>query len=175
MDLPTFKYHPDPVRNRVIVPSSETCPSCHLKRGCEYQGPFYGLLDVENICPWCIKDGKAAAQFDLRFIDEHSLTEIPDDEKLEELLYRTPSYFSAQGEEWPTHCGDFCAVVGRAEWERIVALGEELRPDLENMQAKLEVPDQEFHFDLRRENSPLWVYLFKCVTCGKHRIVGDYE
>jgi hypothetical protein len=175
MDLPYFKYHPDPVRNRVIVQGDTTCPSCHLNRGYKYEGPYYCLLDVENICPWCIKDGKAAAKFSLQFVDEYSLTDIPDDEKLEELLCRTPGYFSAQGEEWPTHCGDFCAVVGRPEWAHIEALREELRPDLEKMQAKLEVSDKEFYEDLQRKYSPLWVYLFKCVSCGKHRIVGAYE
>ncbi|WP_412767381.1 CbrC family protein [Brevibacillus laterosporus] len=28
-----------------------------------YSGPFYSVDDVNNICPWCIYDGRATTDF----------------------------------------------------------------------------------------------------------------
>ena len=107
MELPTYKYHKDPIQSGVFEEYSGTCPVCGKAQGWRYMGPFYCYEEIENICPWCISSGAAAQKYDLSFVDEQG-PEKPDDSKLDELLYRTPGYFSAQGDPWSVHCNDFC-------------------------------------------------------------------
>jgi hypothetical protein len=70
LPLPTFRYHPDPVATGSIAASDKPCLACQQVRGFIYTGPVYVEADVdEAICPWCIADGSAHAQFDAEFVD----------------------------------------------------------------------------------------------------------
>ncbi|WP_251652187.1 CbrC family protein [Paenibacillus glycanilyticus] len=67
MELPKFKYNPEPIKLEVIRKEESVCPVCSKEREYIYIGPFYSIEDVENICPWCIADGKAAEKYDGEF------------------------------------------------------------------------------------------------------------
>jgi len=83
MDLPDFKYHPNPIATGSIVPSVEVCPVCGESRGLAYDGIPYGTNDLEHICPWCIADGSAHEKFggthygDFSFVSRKCKAEIP--------------------------------------------------------------------------------------------------
>jgi uncharacterized protein CbrC (UPF0167 family) len=68
-ELPKFKYHPDPIKNKVIEKAKTRCPVCNKQREYVYTGPFYSTEDVEGICPWCIADGSAAKKYSGEFQD----------------------------------------------------------------------------------------------------------
>jgi hypothetical protein len=48
-EMPQFKYHPDPLGNRVIVERQCVCPVCNEVTGFAYEGPSYSIEDVENL------------------------------------------------------------------------------------------------------------------------------
>src|SRR5690606_1019313 len=71
MDLPVFKYHPDPIGTGSIVESDTECACCGRARGYVYAGPVYSEEEYnECICPWCISDGSAHEKLDASFTDE---------------------------------------------------------------------------------------------------------
>ena len=52
MDLPTFKYHPDPMATGSVVESGTKCVCCEQARGFIYIGPVFAIMDYnECICP----------------------------------------------------------------------------------------------------------------------------
>ena len=55
--LPEFKYNPNALKLEIIIKREAVCPVCNEKREYVYDGPFYSEEEVEDICPWCIKDG----------------------------------------------------------------------------------------------------------------------
>ena len=73
MELPDFKYHPNPIATGSIVPSVEVCPVCRESRGYAYDGIPYGTKEVEHICPWCIADGSAHEKFEVEFTDPENI------------------------------------------------------------------------------------------------------
>ena len=113
MDLPSFRYHPDPLATSSLVESDATCAACDKARGYVYTGPVYAPGELEALCPWCIADGTAAETFGAEF------TEVgvgaPEDvarDVLEELAFRTPGFSGWQQEHWLYHCGDAAAFLG---------------------------------------------------------------
>jgi uncharacterized protein len=119
MDLPAFRYHPDPIASGSIAASDATCVCCGQPRGFIYTGPTYCEAEVEDaLCPWCIADGSAAKRFDASFTDP---ARFPDDipqATIEEIAFRTPGFSAWQSEKWLTCCGDaaaFLAPIGHAE------------------------------------------------------------
>jgi len=60
MDLPVFRYHPDPIASGSVVASAAECVCCGEARGFIYTGPAYCEAELEEaLCPWCIADGSA--------------------------------------------------------------------------------------------------------------------
>lgn len=173
--LPRFRYHPDPVASGVFVPADAPCPVCGVQRVIEYVGPFYATQEVVHLCPECIANGTAASRFDLEFVDPDGPEAGPDSRCLDELLHRTPGYFSAQGDPWPAHCGDYCALVGRVGRREVDALHDELDEDLQRIAQQLGYTQATVLEELAREDSPLWAHLFRCLGCSRHRLVADYE
>jgi uncharacterized protein CbrC (UPF0167 family) len=175
LNLPTFRYHVDPIGSRVFERSDTICPCCQQTPGWTYVGPLFTTEELAGVCPWCIASGAAAAAFDAEFVDPFAVEPGTSPEALDELLHRTPSHFTAQDELWPVHCGDFCAVIGRLKPAELDSLGDEIFADLQALQQRLQVNIEDFNQDLRRQHSPLWTYLFRCVRCAHHRVNGDYE
>lgn len=175
MTLPDFKYHKDPVGSEVFEKYSGECPVCSKAQGWKYVGPYYCYEDVENICPWCISSGAAYKKYALSFVDEQGPEKLDDDAKLDELIHRTPGYFSAQGDPWPAHCNDFCKLLGKTSWVEIEPLLSELERDVQTTLENNGLTYEEMVSELKRPHSPLWAHMFVCNKCGKHRFVADYE
>ena len=172
--LPTFRYHPDPLKTTAIVPSLGVCPVCSQARGFAYEGPFWAEEDIEGICPWCIADGRAAARFDAEFQHPHTLEAGASAAAIDELLHRTPGYTAWQTEVWPTHCGDFCAFVDYAGWTEIQPFLAELQPDLARFLAETQLSMAQLSEFLFREGD-MNGYLFRCLTCRTHRLHVDFN
>ena len=123
MELPKFKYHPDPIATGNIIKSDDTCECCGTQTGYAYNSNIYAEEEIEFICPWCIANGKAAEKFDGLFSDDYPLVQAGVNEKtIEEVTKRTPGYNSWQQEEWQAHCGDACEFHGdakKAELEKL--------------------------------------------------------
>jgi uncharacterized protein len=111
-ELPAFKYHPDPLASGSVILSNAVCACCKKARGFIYSGPVYGP-DVDHLCPWCIADGTAHAQFGVSFTDEAGIggyrdwDAVPQD-VIETVAYRTPGFSGWQQEQWWT---DFVVKV----------------------------------------------------------------
>jgi uncharacterized protein len=122
--LPVFRYHPDPIRTGVVRQSPVVCACCAQARGFIYSGPVYGEEQLdEQLCPWCIAEGRAASELGASFADDWALIAAGiSKETIEEINLRTPGYVSWQSEQWLSHCGDACAFHGdmtRAELEQL--------------------------------------------------------
>ena len=124
MNLPQFKYHPDPIATGSVKPSEARCECCGKYRGYIYTPAIYGINDLEHVCPWCIADDTAHANYGAEFSDAAgvggyvSQTELPK-AVVEEIAYRTPGFIGWQQEEWLTCCGHAAAFVGHAGTEEL--------------------------------------------------------
>jgi len=168
--FPIFKYHTDPVKTGVIVNNETVCPVCNGNTSYTYQGPFYSVDEVEDICPWCISDGSAARKFNGEFQDSASVDEGYTEEQLDELVHRTPGYCGWQQEYWLRHCHDFCAFIGYVGWNEIEHIVDELSDDILNQGYAIE----EMKTNLRI-NGSVQGYLFKCISCGVHKLYIDCD
>lgn len=141
-----------------------------------YVGPFYSRERVKGLCPACIADGSAAAKWNGMFVASDGPEPLDDPAKRDELLHRAPGYFSAYGwDPWPVHCDDYCALIGQVGWSEIEPLEPELRGDLDRFQQVSELSDDDLVDYLSMPASPLRAHLFRCLACGRHRLVADFE
>ena len=179
MELPNFKYHPDPLATGSIEPSENRCLVCGLARGFIYKAQPYAeqeLIDV--ICPWCIADGSAHEKFDAEFTDPDAVGDYGNWEKVdpeiaEEIAYRTPGFTGWQQERWFTHCADaaeFLGLVGHEELNNygdgaITAIKDEIGFDGKEW--------DEYFKSLDRQGEPT-AYLFKCRHCGTYGGYSDF-
>lgn len=171
MNIPKFKYHPNPIETEIFkTDKNVNCECCNKETEIYYDGPFYSVTDVNYICPSCIATGKAAEKFNGEFQDPALVDEIHDKEKLEELIYRTPGYVGWQQEYWIAHCNDFCAFMGYVCWKDILKMGleqeieETYREDLNGID--IETVKQCL-------NGSMQGYLFQCLNCNKHFLYID--
>jgi len=174
MDLPKFKFHPNPLATGAIAESNEVCECCEKARGYIYKASFYSTEDVESICPWCIADGSAARKYEGSFSDEYPLISAGvSKESIEEVCQRTPGYNSWQQEVWQCHCGEPCEFHGDAEKQDIEELsGFKLETFLSSNMVK---PEYWVGILKRYEKAgnPA-VYKFKCVKCGEFIFSMDF-
>ena len=98
--LPTYEYFPDPLRNGCIVEKQSSCLCCNRQRSFMYVGPIYATEDIEEVCPWCIADGKAVSKWLAGFNDVYlASNEVPKD-IVKTIDRRTPGYETWQGNKW---------------------------------------------------------------------------
>ncbi|MCA8998918.1 MAG: CbrC family protein [Planctomycetaceae bacterium] len=100
MDLPTFRYHPDPLASGAIKKESGICACCGKHADYMYVASAYSSHDLRGkLCPWCIADGSAHDKFDVEFSDSVPLSDdgIPE-HIIEEVVQRTPGFISWQQE-----------------------------------------------------------------------------
>lgn len=123
MELPNFRYHPEPIKTGSVRRSDNLCKSCNKKTGYIYVGPVFSKEELcECICPWCISNGEAHEKFNAQFTDIDSigdygnLEEIPIKIK-EEVAFRTPGFTGWQQERWWTHCGDAAIFLGHQDFQ----------------------------------------------------------
>ena len=180
MDLPRFKYHPDPLSTGSVEKAEGVCSSCGRARGYIYRGPVYAIETLNDcICPWCIADGAAHRKFDAAFVDAagvggYGSWEAVPGSVIEEVVFRTPGFSGWQQERWWTHCGDaaeFLGPVGRKDAERA---GPEF---LAAIRAEAGLDDEqewaEFMASLNRDHGPT-AYMFRCGVCGQMGGYSDY-
>lgn len=166
-DLPKFKYHPNLYEGDKVTWADGVCECCGKKVGA-YIENMYCMEEVECICLNCVANGKAAEKFDGDFIEQVE-KRVSDPEKTDELLHRTPGYFSWQGEYWLTCCDDYCAYIGEVGTKELEEMGiaDEV---IEEYEARGEYQDI-------RENlvKKGWIsgYLFQCLHCRKYHLYVD--
>jgi uncharacterized protein CbrC (UPF0167 family) len=177
IDLPIFKYHPDPIRSGSLVKSKKKCECCKKARGYIYAGPTYCEDDFEEaLCPWCIGDGSAHAKYDATFVDEAVFPDDVPPAVVEEIACRTPAYSAWQSEQWFSCCRDamaFLEPVGAAEIR-------ERYPQIENdllayivSELGLSRGDATMMLEsLRRDAGPT-AYVFQCLHCGAFKTFVD--
>lgn len=174
MDLPKFKYHPDPLKSGAIESCNKVCVCCGKEVDYIYMGSAYGPEDLcEELCPWCIADGSANEKYEATFSDEYPLIKAGIGiDIIEEVTQRTPGYVTWQQEEWATHCNDACAFIGDADIEQLKVLTPKERGEifLSN-----EIDDEAWN-DLLSYYEPGGdpaIYHFQCIHCGKN--VFNYD
>jgi len=178
MNLPSFKYHPDPIATGSVVESDTECKCCGHSRGYVYSGPVFAEGDYEDcICPWCIADGEAHQHLGASFTDEDGVggggewCAVPD-EVVKEVAYRTPGFNGWQQEQWWTHCGDAAQFIGRMGKAELLALGPEAVKAIQDSTGLDDGPEWDEFFDaLDKDGSPT-AYIFRCSKCGS---IGGYQ
>ena len=180
MELPTFKYHPDPLATGSIDSSENKCVVCGLARGFIYRGQPYAEEElIDAICPWCIADGSAHEKFDAEFTDldgigDYGHWESVDPKIVEEVAYRTPGFSGWQQERWFTHCADAAEFLGPVGHQELIdygagaikAIREEIGFDGNEW--------DEYFESLDRTGEPT-AYLFKCRHCGTFGGYSDFS
>lgn len=172
--IPNFKYHPNPLATRAFVESKEgvICECCGHKTHIYYEGPFYSVESLEQICPQCIASGEAARKHNGSFQCDYNIDDgVNDSKKIDELIHRTPGYSGWQQEYWRAHCGDFCAYLGYVGARELDALGvmDEVLDD------QLWDDDQKTMIKNSVNYGHVQCYLFRCLHCGKHLIWMDFD
>lgn len=178
MQIPKFRYHPDPVATGSVVRSQERCVCCDEVRGFIYTGPVFSEEELDNaLCPWCIASGHAHERFDAEFTDlasvgDNGAWEHVESFIAEEVAFRTPGFVGWQQERWWTHCADAAAFIGVCGAAELRALGAEA---LEAIRDDTGLPEgeewQSFLSALSAKGSPT-AYLFRCLYCGR---LGGYQ
>ncbi|MEO6003500.1 MAG: CbrC family protein [Opitutus sp.] len=172
MNLPIFKYHPDPIATKCVEASTTQCLCCEQARGFIYTGPVFAEEELnESICPWCIADGSAHEKFEAEFTDFAGVGSDDDrmplpDRIIEEVSWRTPGFSGWQQEKWLACCGDASAFLGRAGADELTSKWPEAIPALMK-EAGLTAKQWERYFKrLDAEESPT-AYVFRCLHCAK--------
>ncbi|QFZ18893.1 CbrC family protein [Saccharothrix syringae] len=177
---PTFRFSPNAYALGFIVAEPVHCSCCDRDRDWRYRGSFYTATPDVRLCPWCIADGSAATRFDGEFSDRSGIdgfrvepggTPAVDPDAAEEVATRTPSYPSWQQEQWRVHCGLPCAFIGFAGADDLPLL----LPDpvlADDVDGGTGFPGEVLRAHLSREGD-LSGYLFRCLTCGAHRLHVD--
>jgi uncharacterized protein len=181
MDIPRFKYHPDPIITGSIIESDKKCRCCRKARGYIYVGPVYYAIKKYNkcICPWCIADGSAHEKLDASFTDAEGVgiygnwDEVPL-EMIEEVTNRTPGFSGWQREQWWAHCQEPGQFLGRAGCEELKTYGPEV---IKAIQDSTGLGDGEWGqlFPAFDKNGSPTAYLFRCPNCGKIGGYGDWD
>jgi uncharacterized protein CbrC (UPF0167 family) len=177
-ELPSFKYHPDPISTGSIEASDTECVCCGLVRGYIYTGPVYAVGEHDGrICPWCIADGSAHEKLGASFQDEALVggdggsDEVPKN-VMAEVVHRTPGFSGWQQEQWWTHCGDAAQFLGCAGHDELVAAGPQAVAAIRASTGLEEGKKwRQFFEALDKDGSPR-AYLFKCSKCG---LFGGYQ
>ncbi len=176
MELPDFKYHPNPVATGSILPSAEACPVCGESREFAYDGIPYGTNEFEHICPWCIADGSAHEKFGIAFTDAEGVggygqwEKVPR-EAVEEVAFKTPGFASWQQERWFTHCGDAGEFLGPMGKEELEKMGPEAIEVIREESGHQGTDWEDYFLKLDRKYTAT-AYLFRCRHCGQ---LGGYS
>jgi uncharacterized protein CbrC (UPF0167 family) len=174
-DVPTFRYHPDPVGTGEVITSDAPCRCCGRQQEFIYTGPVYSAEEaVDELCLNCIADGSAATLFEAEFTD---LLNVPDDvppQVLTEVLTRTPGFTGWQQEHWMFHCSDAAAYLGRVGYQELLAAPEALEMALREGDEYQWSPEQtqDYVRSLRADGDATG-YLFRCLHCGTHLAYTD--
>ena len=176
-DLPSFRYHPDPVATGAFERMPGNCRVCEEARGWLYVLGAYGPESLRDaVCPWCIADGSAAERWGVRF---NVLDDVPSRVPavvVEELEARTPGFSGWQQERWLFHCDDGAAFLGAAGWEELEAHPDavaSVRADVAGW--GLETDDIDALVGSLDVDGSATAYLFRCLHCDTHLAYADVD
>lgn len=130
-----------------------------------------------QICPWCIAEGAAAAQFGATFSD--TTPWVPDGipgNVVETIEQRTPGFESWQGAHWLFHCHDGAAFINRIGGEQLSAHPDALA--MIRQQCADEGCDAEQTAGFIAVMDPdgeVTGYLFRCLQRGSHLAYADFS
>ena len=123
-ELPTFRYHPDPLATGSFKEGEpKTCPSCGEDHTVYYALRPYCVEEIRHLCPTCISTGRAAQKFEAEFIQDADWQGVMNKEKDQILFCQTPGYSSWQGEYWLSCCQDYCAYMGTVGTRELEEMG----------------------------------------------------
>ena len=175
MNLPTFRFHPDPLETGAIVRQAGHCVCCNQDVESIYIGPTISIHDLEEkLCPWCIADGQANEKFDVEFSDRQPLEDagVPP-EIIEEIACRTPGFICWQQPAWEVHEGRPCAFVGDASSKALAEMTpEERHAFMESARLDRDAFDE--LMGIYRPNSNPGIYHFRCLETGFNRFRMEY-
>jgi uncharacterized protein len=177
MELPNFKYHPDPLATGSIEPSDRQCLACGQVRGFIYrESPYAEKELIDALCPWCIADGTAHEKFDAEFVDAAGVGGYGDwesvsDEIVAEVAHRTPGFTGWQQERWFTHCADAAEFLGRAGQKELLEFGPEAISAIKKEIGFIGDEWEEYFASLDKDGEPT-AYVFRCRHCGA---LGGYS
>lgn len=180
MELPKFKYHPDPIKTGSVVESEEFCECCGKKRGFIYKGSMYTRHRPEHICPWCIASGEAHEKFDIEFtsinysVDEEDVECICSEEIFNEVFHRTPGFSSFQEADWQCNCNDLCEFHGIATVGDFRKISEK---ETERLYRVTYLDETELNELKKGDENEEQTYFFKfiCRHCGEIRFMMDLD
>jgi len=166
--LPTFRFHPDPLRSGSVVAKAVTCRACDQRRDHVYTGPVFGEHDLdEALCPWCIADGTANRRFGAFFHDLAFASEVAPDVAIE-IEERTPGFDTWNPIDWPVCCDLPMAYLETAGIAEVRARHRTLEGDLMSSivhELRLSGGTARAYLEsLRRDASPS-VHVFHCLSC----------
>ncbi|GGR51122.1 UPF0167 protein [Actinoplanes ianthinogenes] len=185
MTEPVFRYHPDPLTTGSAVRAEHECSVCGQLRQLRYHGPVYGK-QPQSLCLHCISSGEAAralgtvgpaldgSDMPAQFSDTF---DVPDDvpsHVVEQIIHRTPGFYSWQQESWLFHCGDGAAFLGPAGYDDVLRYPdavEMLRTSCQELGWSTEQIEDLLR-TLDRDGEPT-AYLFQCLHCAAHLASWD--
>lgn len=179
--LPEFRYHPDPVATGAFERLGRDCSVCGQNRGWSYVFGTYGSVDLrDDVCPWCIADGSAAAKFEVVFTEvkptEEPATDPLPDAVVDEIEHRTPGFSAWQEEQWLFHCGDAAAFLGPVGWEHLEQHPDAMADVRRRLGASGIGPDDvEILMGALDVDGLATGYLFRCLHCDTHLAYADME
>jgi uncharacterized protein len=178
MDLPAFRYHPDPIKSGSIISSQALCLCCKARREFIYAGPVYSEADLEeSLCPWCIADGSAHRAFDASFANPAGFPDGIAPDVIDEIAYRTPGFAAWQEEKWLTCCNDAAAFVEPIGYAEVRARYPQLEGTLMTyIVYELEISGSaatRLLHALDRDSGPT-AYVFACRHCDSQTAYVDY-
>jgi uncharacterized protein CbrC (UPF0167 family) len=167
--LPAFRYHPDPIATGSVEAEPFECACCGEHREYRYVGPIYSIHPVRKLCPWCIADGSAAAQFDVEFTGVLYPAESVPGTVLDEVLRRTPGFIEWQAESWMFHCGDAAAYLGRAGRAELADHDGAIATIVADLEEQgLSHEQIEAHVAALHVDGDVTAQLFRCLHCSTH-------
>jgi len=178
VDLPVFKYHPDPIASGSIEASDAPCACCKARRDFIYTGPAYCEAELDDaLCPWCIANGEAHKRFDASFTDPGAFPDAVPPDVVAEIAYRTPGFNSWQQGKWLACCGDAAAFLEPAGHAEICARYPQLEGALMSyIVYQLEISGaaaSRFLAALDRDHGPT-AYVFACRHCDGKPVYADF-
>ncbi|EPZ46283.1 MULTISPECIES: CbrC family protein [Alicyclobacillus] len=175
-ELPNFPYHRDPLVTGAIEARQITCQACGEKRPYAYIGPVFTDEEVEDICPWCIADGRASDKLHAEFVDAEHCEPVADTASLATLVTRTPGFAGWQEEQWLSHCGDFCVYIANipnhemSQHETLLkSIDRTSSPSVAQLLDTVSLSRTAELDRLMNGENPYRIHVFECRHCGIRR------
>lgn len=172
MELPHFRYFPDPAAAESIAPSTDTCRCCGRTCGWVFKGEIYGYCDdLKPVCPWCIADGTIANKHGGALNSLHTDAVVPAEIR-DEIECRTPNFATWQDLQWPDCCNDGCVFLGYAKRTDLEGHWKDALGALYRAESSPKIrygPPEAFLDAIEDGDANPGVYIFQCTHCGGYK------